>query len=290
MANMLILTPAAKYGLLPVTKDSGIWMEKFTHMLQEMHARHGPYPSGFRSDIFTQEPLPNFASELAKKAAHRLSSLNLKRGDVFLKYGKREYMERLVERGALRIQPASFFALKDHNGAIRDDELTLNLSLPLSKEEYSNLRAKFLHGAASRHDDSMEKCLPPIANRVEIQVLSDSDYWLYCVTQSIESRLFIDFDAEACVIFRDKTKFARLLRTATLNALPGTPMIDGDAEYIDPLLPQSGNIFVPFAKDFRYSYQEEHRFCWMPPTPAKQLSFIDVEIGPLGDIADLIVL
>jgi hypothetical protein len=47
-------------------------------------------------------------------------------------------------------------------------------------------------------------------------------------------------------------------------------------------------VFVPLAKHFRYSYQREHRFVWMPRSNAVKLDHVDVEIGPLDDIAELI--
>jgi hypothetical protein len=67
-------------------------------------------------------------------------------------------------------------------------------------------------------------------------------------------------------------------------------MRDGPAAYVDPLLPQSAHVFVPLVKHFGYSYQDEHRFCWLPQVPAAKLSHIDVEIGSLDKIADLIIL
>ena len=40
--NMLCLTPEAKIGLWPITLESAIWMEKWTHVLEEIQLRHGP--------------------------------------------------------------------------------------------------------------------------------------------------------------------------------------------------------------------------------------------------------
>jgi hypothetical protein len=51
----------------------------------------------------------------------------------------------------------------------------------------------------------------------------------------------------------------------------------------------NGDLFG-FAKPFGYSYQDEHRFCWIPTNPSMQLSHLDIEIGSLRDFSDLIVL
>ena len=79
LLNLLRLTPEAKIGLPAISDESAIWMEKWTHVLEEMQLRHGPYPSGFTRDILHKEPFPDFASTLAENAAKRLSTLRLTR-------------------------------------------------------------------------------------------------------------------------------------------------------------------------------------------------------------------
>jgi len=67
-------------------------------------------------------------------------------------------------------------------------------------------------------------------------------------------------------------------------------MHSGPAVYVDPLLPKTAKIFIPLSKHFGYSYQEEHRFSWLPAKPAKLLSYVDVQLGSLKEFTDLIVL
>ena len=225
-----------------------MWSQKWTHVLEEMVLRHGPFPTGFTRDILHSEPFPNFASELAEKGAKALSALGLKKGEVFIKFGQRKYLEGLLPAGQLRIQPASFFSDPTHNGAVRDDELTRHMSVVLSRDEVVKV-------VVNPH----EVPLNAPDQRVNVQISFPTNYWLYCVTSSIEPRLFVDFNADACVIIRDRSAFAQMLREATEKALPGSAMQNGPAAYIDPLLPQSARIFVPMVKHFGYSYQEEHR-------------------------------
>jgi hypothetical protein len=277
--NMLHVGADAKIGPGEISDTSVVWWEKWTHMLEEMQLRHGPYPAGFTRDILHSEPFPDLASELAGKAARRTASLGLTKGDVFIKFGKRTYMERLFERGAFRLQPASFFARKDHNGAVRDDELSLEVALALSRDDIVKLVK-----------NPQDVPLDAPDQRVNVLFRSPTDFWLYCVTNSVEPRLFVDFDADACVIIRDKAAFTVRLAEAASAQLPGTRMHSGPATYIDPLLPKEARVFVPFAKHFGYSYQEEHRFCWLPSTPAQELAFADVEVGALRGLAELIVL
>ena len=111
VVNMLTVTPEAKIGVLKIDNVGVEWMEKWTHALEEMVLRYGPYPNGFDRDILHSEPFPDFASELAGKAARKMSTLGLRRGEVFIKFGKNIYMEQLYRHGQLRLQPGSFFSI-----------------------------------------------------------------------------------------------------------------------------------------------------------------------------------
>jgi len=109
---------------------------------------------------------------------------------------------------------------------------------------------------------------PDLPNkRVDVIVQLESDHWLYCVSSSLAPRLFVDYNADACVIIRDRSRFAEMLRDASLKKLSGTRICDWTVEYVDPVLPKSFPAAVAFSKHFRYEYQSEHRFCWFPPHP-----------------------
>jgi hypothetical protein len=187
-------------------------------------------------------------------------------------------MEMLHTDGALRIQPATYFAASAHNDAVKDDELTLDASLDLSREEVTALL-------------SNPQGVPDLPRyRVDVKLQLESDYWLYCLSSSSVPRLFIDYDADACVIIRDRARFTSMLQKASLQKLSGTNICYSAIEYIDPLLPRSLSVPVAFAKHIRYSYQHEHRFCWFPPHPITRAKHCDVEIGRLAEFSDLVVL
>jgi hypothetical protein len=67
-------------------------------------------------------------------------------------------------------------------------------------------------------------------------------------------------------------------------------MKDEPAVYVDPLLPTTATITVPVMKHFRYAYQDEYRFCWLPSMPTASLTHVDVQVGSIKDFSDLIVL
>lgn len=277
--NMLRVTPEAKIGVFPIEKQSGIWWEKFTHALEEMERRHGPYPSGFDRDVLHSEPFPDFASELATKAAKRMSGLGLRQGSVLIKLGQRNWMEQLIEHGRLRLQPASFYSRPELNQAVRDDEMTLPMSFSLTREQLLALVA-----------NPMDVPEGAPQHRVDFEFATGADFWLYCLTRSIEPRLFVDFNAEACVVIRDTSRFASRLRSGAKAATGKAEARDARANYVDPLLPRSPKVFIPFSKPFGYTYQDEYRFCWMPKPPVPKLEPVDIEIGALGDIAELVTI
>jgi hypothetical protein len=277
--NLFILTPEAKIGLPPVDDKSAIWMEKWAHVLEEMQLRHGPFPRGFTENIFHSEPFPDFASALAHKAAEALRRRALAPGSTLIKYGKRAHMEKLFREGSLRIQPASYFTGKDLNGAIRDDERRLLLSFALSGEDIRKIVL---------NPQDVPEATPE--QRVDVMFQSLADYWMYCATESVDPRLFVDFEADACVIVRGRQQFAERLQRTTSHALGRVRHQARPIEYIDPLLPKSAEIFLPLAKHFGYSYQAEYRFCWFPVDPAPELRHVDLSIGSLEGIADLIVI
>lgn len=277
--NLVNLTLEAKIGLPGVDAQGLIWMEKFIHVLEEMQLRHGPFPAGFTPNIFHSEPFPNLASTRAQKAAEVYKKEALTPESVLIKYGRRDHMERLVLDGSLRIQPASYFSRTGLNGAVRDDERRLPLSFALSREDIR----KIVLNPQDVPDMTPDQ-------RVDIIVQSPGDYWMYCLTESIGPRLFVDFEADACVILRDRKEFAERLFSVASATLDGAMCQAKAVEYIDPLLPKTVEIFLPFAKHFGYSYQSEYRFCWFPQNPARELQHVDLTLGSLKGIADLIAL
>ncbi|TGS19043.1 hypothetical protein EN852_001585 [Mesorhizobium sp. M2E.F.Ca.ET.209.01.1.1] len=188
-------------------------------------------------------------------------------------------MEDLFNLGKLRLQPASFFSRPELNQAVRDDELSLPLSFSLTKQQLKALVAnpQDVPESVSEH-------------RLDIEFSSSADFWMYCVTQSVEPRLVVDFEAEACVLVRHRDEFRKRLIESARDATSNATMREGAAIYVDPLLPKTPKIFVPLSKPFGYSYQDEYRFCWLPEPANPRLGPLDICIGSIDDIAELIVL
>jgi hypothetical protein len=279
LLNQLVLTAEGKVALIGIDESTQHWPEVWTHVLEEMRLRHGSYPAGFSRDILHSEPFPDLVGELARKAAKAMATASSQGTRTLVKFGKRTHMEALFSHGAARIQPASYFAAPEHNGAVRDNELHVKWSVVLSRADIVSLVR-----------NPQEVPLHVGSQRLDVEFRAPGDYCLYCVAASAQPRLFVDFTADACVVIRDPAAFGQRLQRASALALPGTAYSEGDVAYLDPLRPTSSRVFVPSAKHLRYSYQREYRYIWIPNSQAQLLRHVDVEVGAIDDIAQLIVL
>lgn len=277
MLVILTLTREAKIGVVGGDAEGMRWWELFTHVCEEMALRFGPFPTDFSNEMFHTDPVPDFVGELGKRAASKLE--HLRGSNVAIKFGKPEHMRALFENGSLRIQPASFYVQPDHNGAIRDDELALDISLNLDRDVILQLVS-----------NPQDVPMAPLSQRMDMSWESNTDYWLYCVTTALTPRLFVDFDAEACVVIKDLPRFKDAIQSWVSAEIGCCKITNGPVAYIDPVLPPSGMIDVPMSKHFRYSYQREYRFVWLPPEPKSSLEYLDVQIGSLEEYGELITL
>ena len=116
----------------------------------------------------------------------------------------------------------------------------------------------------------------------------DTNYYVYCMTHSLDYRLFDDFEADACVIIRDPAAFKIRLQEAVRGQLPNWVDWDDLVTYIDPYLHPKGGIDLFFSKHFRFWYQHEYRFSWIPQSETRNhLEPFFVELGSLEQISEI---
>jgi hypothetical protein len=276
--NLLQVTPDAKIAIFPTTPRVPLFAEVWTHVLEELRLRNISYRDAMSSELHNLKQVPEFVGALAQKAASALSTRGLASAEVFIRYSKRKYMEALLDRGSIRIQPATAYLSGTHNAAVRDDERALGMSFALSRADVLSL---------VRNPQDVPSEMPE--QRVDVQFQSPTNYWMLCGSRSLEPRLFVDFEADACVIIRNVAEFRSRLRAAT-EATLHAEMREGPVVYVDPLLPSSVRPSLCFSKHFRFAYQEEYRFVWIPRQATQKLEYVDVEVGALRDIAELIAI
>lgn len=185
-------------------------------------------------------------------------STKLERPRMIFKYGKAKWNRQIIEDGIIRISPASTYDDSSLNAAIEDDELNIQFYDKTGK----------------------------------MKNLSVDNYYVYCVSGIYDYRLFPDFGADSCLAIKDVDEFTKRLWDATKGHIQDKVlyMTTAPVVYMDPF-----NIGEPetdeevyFGKNFRYAYQREFRFVW-PPRDAKSIKPIDLEIGDITDIAELVI-
>lgn len=206
---------------------------------------------------------------------------------VLVKYGAPDFLRQAVDEGRFRIAPASYYSDPSLNYAQRDDELS-RLLIDTASDMTSTL------GHLGDAMTPEERAL--YTHSVQAAV----DYYIFCVAGGWSLRMFDDFDADACLVVTDPWRFARELRDAAARVLPGWHCAFEFVRYIDPVQPLDGlddqkrQPFAPFlCKDFRYSYQQEVRAAWLPPTAngsRPKLDHIFVTMGRLNEYCELIEL
>jgi hypothetical protein len=168
--------------------------------------RCGPYPAGFENGFITDLRIPRPDSLLATKAAQVVKAANLKGlqpGSYLIKYGKHQYLEAMCEAGSIRIAPAASYDDPSLNPAIRDQELELYIQpTPLA------MRLEVIDHKTGKPKATFN----PIGNKITRS--ANTNYFVYCLSTVLVPCLFLDFDADACVII---TKPADFIERAVLG-------------------------------------------------------------------------
>lgn len=198
-----------------------------------------------------------------------------------IRYDKRRYLEPFLSRGEVRISPASKVNDPSLSVAIRDDELRLPLR-PNPAEitlEAFDRNTGLSKGVIPRSDD-------------ELTVVSQTDYYFYCMSSFLSPILSYDFGADACLVIKGITVFGSRLRAGLNSKLP-YPAWNGTirpVDYVDPLNATATQVRVLFSKHFSYAYQQEWRLVWCPASPALGLDYLCLELGSMEDCCELLLL
>jgi hypothetical protein len=220
----VVRTPVEKNPLAPL----------FGHVLHELGQRSaGDYAFSVKSLHFDDTAYPNI-----RRAAELWREQSLKPGSYMLKFGKLKYLEHLVNKGEMRICPASFYREPSLVSAIRDDELQFTQTVRGGTVKIQD------------HDGTWHTA--PTVGPVRLTHTANSDYYLSCYSILFENRLFDDFNADGCLIIKDMDRFGSCLCNTVRPILPGFDCFIGGVQYRDPYVPTK-DPDVHFTKHFRYA-------------------------------------
>jgi hypothetical protein len=269
--NSLVLAPSGKIAPVPPHDGGGYWLEAFTHLVQEYRRRGRDFPHWLPG---LPIPKPTFPAGAPGNTA--TFGRQLKIAGALYKFGKEQHLRELLNHGRLRIQPASNYNDPSLNHAIRDDELSISRVLLKSESQMEVVHSK----------SGFKGPIEPLGD-ITVSTRSTTNYFASCFAAQFASRLYDDFEADACLYIRSRAQFKQRLWKATLSRLCGWNFRGGRVGYIDPH--RAGPyVDVFFNKAQKYWYQHEFRFVWIPPQDAAELDPIFVELGPLIDIAELL--
>ncbi|UNE61322.1 hypothetical protein [Xanthomonas oryzae] len=280
ISNILTLESNGKIGCVQGNVQSGNFLWRlFSHLLEESRLRTGSYQGLFiKCGIKeTLAPKPTAPNSPASEAILSLFSEKPKHRYLF-KFGERKWMQELVDEGKLRVSPASFYNDDSLAPAIADDELSYDLAGDAFDEEILSLDP-----FKTRLIDSFG----PVTPRPQ-KVVMQTNYYAWCASFGMNLRLFDDFNADSLVVIRDVGEYSRRLIQALRPHLGGWRFVPCAVHYFDPFHPSKKTKSVFACKHFKYLYQEEFRYVFIPTSPIKTLPPIYLNLGPLKDIAELI--
>ena len=301
LVNTLVLKPSGKMGLT----DQEFWYRLGQHVIVEMLLRGEP-PNETNHDPRVAVAQPFFDGELCRKAAAIVSARGTGQ-DMIVKYGEYGHMKDLYEKGLVYMNVASDYDKSVHNPAVRDDERTIvfkggyrppERAAPFFNKDTAPENIGDLVDNDLARFSTVYEC-PGLAEHeyAELKIGMRTNYWMFCMADVLDQRLFADFAADACVIMRRDPFIARLSSMARLQ-FPNARRSFGAVDYVDPLgaypdgaeKPVRASIAIHMTKLFRYAYQREARFFCVPRTFREDLRPRSLQIGSIADIGELVVL
>ena len=299
LTNITILTDS---GTVDLT-DEERWHRLFRHVVDEMFRRGQP-PVPHNRDPAVEEAVLFPDEELCRRAAEAVSEHRIRPGRL-VKYGKANDIKELYERGRVYMNPASFYDQPGrHNQAVYDRERVSVYKGAVARDSGGPkyVRQEDFRINPLQIKDPDKTFLPlfkaPDATEGEVvgfEIGTKSDFWLYCMSGSLIPRLFSDFEADACVVLDRQEFINRVAKAWRESNQESAELSFGPVDYTDPLGAYSecdieSRHMNFFCKTFRYAYQAEFRFVGQPRRHRQDLPHIELDLGPLIDVGELIVL
>jgi hypothetical protein len=275
--NILILAEDGKLSFRPFDKGTGFWMRLFTHILEELALRGQWVRDGFLKN--TPIPIPTWPA--IPRAVRATAGRHFEPGKCLFKFGKQEHLKQALTEGKVRLASASSLSDPSLNYAIRDDELSFSIHLAA--------KDSWIQAVDERTFESIGKRIKVLGG-MSFKYATPTDYYVYCLSVCFDFRLFDDFQADACLVVNDPKQFIERLLCAGFEKFPSCFAKVDTVDYLDPLRTKPGSVRAFFSKHFRYSYQTELRNVWLPEKCHEKLEPAFIQVSPLDDIAELIVL
>lgn len=268
--NVVTFGSDGKPLLNGLSADTG-WTRRIADLRAEVDLRSlGP---GWLNE--TEQVVLNRTYSNVKRAIGAWGDRRFTPERALIKYGHHEHMVDFLERGIIRLTPASEYA-RSPNPAIRDSELESSIYFPPG----TRLQVEMETGSKVFHD------IPGIAGLLKYTRRCE-DYYVFCASATFDPRWFdIVEEYDACVLIHE---WERLIDLIKVQRVPARKISAGLVVYLDPYMPHD-KAEVHFIKHLRYGYQKEWRIIWTEPLPPPPLQPYFLELGDLRSFCELITL
>jgi hypothetical protein len=271
-SNLIILSPEGNCSLRKVNNDGLYWMIIWTELLEEFVIRYGNHPSGFESGFMKDSKI--IKTVIYNEAKIAIDKIGGIKDNCIYKYSKKQYNLESLKNGRFRIAPASFYNDASLNYAIKDNELIFDIFNPPKDITVTLLK-----------NNQTINLLGNVKRTYELS----TNYYVQCLSTAYTYREFNDFEADSCLIIYDIQRFVEKIRKELLKKFKNFEFYFDNIEYIDPLK-HKREPSVLFSKHFRYSYQNECRFVFLPEEPILDLKEFFIEIGSMEEYAEIITI
>jgi len=264
MANLLTLEVNGKISILNcIDPDEQSITIKYYHVLEELGLRG----KGLRKGLLDKVAVPKPSLEFAKTFTETKSKFGGDKGYLF-KFGQFEFLSNY----SFKISLASSFDKYD-NISQKDSELKAILTPP--PKDFTITTAK-----GNKLKD---------ISKVTLQFETSWDYYIFCTSSQLDFRLFDDFEADCCLIIKDRQKFSELIGNRINEIVFLEKMKYGLVEYFDPVRhSRKGTPDIQFHKHLKYFYQNEHRHIFSPRSQLNLKEDIFIELPELKNICELV--
>lgn len=252
-------------------------LERLSHTAEELTQRGSP------------TDLPDALESIIQIASAAYTQVNALRGrrlpktPYLVRFSKGAHIEEALERGRFRIAPAAAYNDSSLNAAQKDNELSHFVVTPDRA-----IKMKLYGFAADSTPE--EGALPrelPIVPKELFEYSNTGNFYVLCLADRYDARMFHDFGVDAAIIITDPRVFLKRIRRAMSRLASGFSFEHKPVRYYDPYIDQHDDLKPPFCKSIGFAYQKEHRLTWQPRRE-RLLDSIFIEIGSMRDIAFLV--
>jgi hypothetical protein len=186
--NFRILVRPEERHVIPVNSflSSWYWYRKEHQTRYEYFLRNRPLPLPLPS------PREDFSVPAPPKGPNSC--------DILFRYGKSRFMKLFVERGEIRISPASIYKDGPVLDPRTDDELNKKRSLPGQHSRITTLEGKEI----------------PIIGDVHETVSIGVNYYVLCMSTDFEPQIFEEFSYDSCVRSSVAERYHSFAQTASV--------------------------------------------------------------------------